>query len=410
MARKKDTAIIFILITVLIDFTGFGIIIPVLPKLIQGFTGGSLAVAAEYGGYLMVVYALAQFTFSPILGGLSDQYGRRPILLISLLGLGIDYSFLSFAPSIFWLFVGRIIAGISGASVTTAMAYIADISEPDKKAQNFGLVGAAFGIGFILGPVIGGLFSTVGIRVPFMIAAGLALVNTLYGYFFLPESLGTDLRRKFSIRRANPVGSLSNISKYPAIGGLLATLLLIDIANHSVHSNWSFYVIEKFKWNSTLIGYSLGVVGLAVAIVQGGLIRIIVPLTGQKNAIYSGLIFYFTGFICFAFASSGLWMMLFIVPYVLAGIGDPAMQSFLSNQVPENAQGELQGITTSLQSIAAIVGPWLATHIFIFFIEKNAPVYFPGAPFILSAILIIIGAVISVKTLGRHFRSTGAGN
>jgi len=405
LPKRKDTAILFILVTVLIDFTGFGIIIPVLPKLIQGFTGGSLSVAAEYGGYLMVVFAIAQFLFSPIIGGVSDQYGRRPVLLISLLGLGTDYIFLSFAPSIFWLFIGRIIAGISGASVTTAMAYIADISEPKKKAQNFGLVGAAFGIGFILGPVIGGISGSLGTRVPFMISAGLALINFIYGFFFLPESLASDRRRKFSLKRANPIGSLANIAKYPSIIGLLATLLLVDIANHSVHSNWSFYVIEKFRWNSTLIGYSLGVVGLAVAVVQGVLIRVIVPRIGQKNAIYTGLTLYFTGFICFAFASSGLWMMLFILPYVLAGIGDPAMQSILSNQVPENAQGELQGITTGLQSLAAIIGPFLATHIFVYFIDKTAPVYFPGAPFILSACLIVIGLIIAIKTLTKHYKT-----
>ena len=405
-SQRKDSAILFILVTVLIDFTGFGIIIPVLPALIQGFTSGSLAVAAEYGGYLMVVYAIAQFLFAPIIGGLSDRYGRRPVLLISLLGLGIDYIFLSFAPTIFWLFIGRIIAGISGASVTTAMAYIADISKPEKKAQNFGLVGAAFGIGFILGPVIGGISSSLGTRVPFMISAGLALLNFMYGFFFLPESLASDRRRKFSLKRANPIGSLANISKYPAISGLLATLLLVDIANHSVHSNWSFYVIEKFRWNSTLIGYSLGVVGLAVAIVQGVLIRVIVPRMGDKNAIYTGLIFYFTGFICFAFATSGIWMMFFILPYVLAGIGDPAMQSILSNQVPENSQGELQGITTGLQSLAAIIGPFMVTHIFVYFIEKSNPVYFPGAPFILSACLVVIGLLIAVKTLNKHYKTS----
>lgn len=402
MAKEKKSAMIFIMITLLIDCTGFGIIIPVLPNLIKEFTGGSTSVAADYGGYLMVAFALPQFIFSPILGGLSDKYGRRPILLFSLFGLGMDYLLLSFAPSIFWFFIGRIIAGITGASFTTGMAYIADISTPEKKAQNFGLVGAAFGLGFILGSVGGGLLSQFGLRVPFMVAAGLSLINWLYGYFILPESLSKDKRRNFSWKRANPVGSFLNASKYPAILGLLATLLLLYIASHSVQSNWSYYVIEKFKWTPTMIGYSLAVVGIMVAIVQGGLIRFIIPKIGNRKAIYFGLMLYIIGFICFAFAANGLMMMLFIIPYCLAGIGGPAMQSIISNQVPENAQGEIQGITTSLQSLAAIIGPFLASHIFVYFIEKGTPVYFPGAPFILSAILTLIGLFIAIRALRKY--------
>lgn len=402
MAKQKQSAMVFIMITLLIDCTGFGIIIPVLPNLIKEFTGGDTSVAADYGGYLMVAFALPQFIFSPILGGLSDKYGRRPILLFSLFGLGMDYLFLSFAPSIFWFFIGRIIAGISGASFTTGMAYIADISTPEKKAQNFGMVGAAFGLGFILGSVGGGLLSHFGLRVPFMVAAGLSLVNWLYGYFILPESLSKMQRRDFSWKRANPIGSFINASKHPAILGLLATLLLLYVASHSVQSNWSYYVIEKFQWSPTMIGYSLAVVGITVAIVQGGLIRVIIPKIGNRKAIYLGLILYVIGFICFAFAANGLMMMLFIIPYCLAGIGGPAMQSIISNQVPENAQGEIQGITTSLQSLAAIIGPFLASHIFVYFIQDGTPFYFPGAPFILSAFLTLIGLIIAIRALRKY--------
>lgn len=402
MAKQRKSAMIFIMITLLIDCTGFGIIIPVLPNLIKEFTGGSTSVAADYGGYLMVAFALPQFIFSPILGGLSDKYGRRPILLFSLFGLGMDYLFLSFAPSIFWFFIGRIIAGITGASFTTGMAYIADISTPEKKAQNFGLVGAAFGLGFILGSVGGGLLSHFGLRVPFMVAAGLSLVNWLYGYFILPESLAKDKRRDFSWKRANPVGSFINASKYPAILGLLATLLLLYVASHSVQSNWSYYVIEKFQWTPTMIGYSLAVVGIMVALVQGGLIRLIIPKIGNRKAIYLGLTLYVIGFICFAFAANGLMMMLFIIPYCLAGIGGPAMQSIISNQVPENAQGEIQGITTSLQSLAAIIGPFLASHIFVYFIQDGTPLYFPGAPFIFSSFLTLIGLFIAIRALRKY--------
>lgn len=402
MAKQKQSAMIFIMITLLIDCTGFGIIIPVLPDLIKEFTGGDNSVAADYGGYLMVAFALPQFIFSPILGGLSDKYGRRPILLFSLFGLGMDYLFLSFAPSIFWFFIGRIIAGVSGASFTTGMAYIADVSTPEKKAQNFGLVGAAFGLGFILGSVGGGLLSHFGLRVPFMVAAGLSLINWLYGYFILPESLSKAQRRDFSWKRANPIGAFVNASKYPAILGLLVTLLLLYVASHSVQSNWSYYVIEKFQWDPTMIGYSLAVVGITVAIVQGGLIRVIIPKIGNRKAIYLGLTLYVIGFICFAFAANGLMMMLFIIPYCLAGIGGPAMQSIISNQVPENAQGEIQGITTSLQSLAAIIGPFSASHIFAYFIREGTPYYFPGAPFILSAFLTLIGLFIAVKSLRKY--------
>ncbi|MCJ0743354.1 TCR/Tet family MFS transporter [Pedobacter montanisoli] len=402
MSTKKSSAIIFIFITLLIDFTGFGIIIPVMPKLIEELTGKGLDVAAEYGGYLLVAYSLAQFLFSPIIGGLSDRFGRRPILLLSLFGLGIDYIFLSFAPNILWLFVGRVIAGITGASFTTAMAYIADISTPEKKAQNFGMVGVAFGVGFIIGPVIGGWFSNMGLRAPFMVSAILALLNWLYGYFILPESLAPEKRRAFSWGRSNPLGSLLNVSKYPTIIGLVGALLLLYISSHSVQSNWSYYVIEKFKWDSEMIGYSLGVVGVVIALVQGGLIRILIPKIGNKMAIIYSLILYIVGFTCFAFASNGLMMMLFILPYCLAGIGGPAMQTIISNQVADNAQGEVQGIITAMQSLAAIIGPWLMTHIFAYFIADHTTYYFPGAPFILSAFLTLIALFIAIFTLRKH--------
>jgi len=402
MARARKSAMSFIMVTMLIDFTGFGIIIPVLPKLIQDFTGGGFGVAAEYGGWLTLAYASVQFIFSPIIGALSDRFGRRPVLLSSLFGLGIDYIFLAFAPSIVWLFVGRIIAGITGASFTTAQAYIADVSPPEKRAQNFGLVGAAFGVGFILGPVLGGLFSQFGTRVPFMIAAGLSLVNWLYGYFILPESLPVEKRRAFDWKRANPIGSLVSISKYPALLGLMATLLLLYLASHSVQSNWSFYTMQKFHWDATWVGYSLGFVGLVVGVVQGGLIRVILPKIGQKRAVYFGLILYIIGFISFAFATAGWMMFVFMLPYGLAGIGGPAMQGLISNEIPENAQGEMQGVLTGLQSLAAIVGPWLMTHIFAYFIAENTPVYFPGAPFILSALLTLIGLFICLRCLKKY--------
>jgi len=402
MASQKKSAIGFIFITLLIDFTGFGIIIPVLPRLIEELTGSGLSDAAVYGGWLTVSYSVMQFISAPVLGGLSDRFGRRPVLLASLFGLGIDYIFLAFAPTIAWLFVGRIFAGITGASFTTAQAYIADVSEPEKRAQNFGMVGAAFGIGFIVGPVIGGIFSQYGLRVPFLISAGLALINWLYGYFILPESLELNNRRAFDWKRANPVGSLLQIRKYPALTGLLTALFLLYIAGHSVQSTWTFYTMEKFQWNETWVGYSLGFVGVVVGIVQGGLIRVIIPKIGQVKAVYYGLFLYVIGFVLFAFATQGWMMFVFIMPYCLAGIFGPAMQGLISSGVEANAQGELQGVTAGLMSATSIIGPLIMTNLFAYFTNTNNAVFFPGAPFLFAALLTIAGIVICSRSLKKY--------
>lgn len=402
MASQKKSAIGFIFITLLIDFTGFGIIIPVLPKLIEQLTGGGLSVAAVYGGWLTLSYSVMQFISAPVLGGLSDRFGRRPVLLGSLFGLGLDYIFLAFAPTIAWLFVGRIIAGITGASFTTAQAYIADVSEPEKRAQNFGLIGAAFGIGFIIGPVIGGIFSQFGLRVPFLISAGLALINWLYGYFILPESLGLENRRKFDWKRANPVGSLLHIKKYPALIGLLIALFLLYVASHSVQSSWTYYTMEKFHWNETWVGYSLGFVGIVVGIVQGGLIRVIIPKIGQVKAVFYGLILYMVGFTLFAFATQGWMMFAFMLPYGLAGIFGPALQGIISNQVPANGQGEIQGVTAGLMSAAAIIGPIVMTYLFAYFTNSKNSIYFPGAPFIMAAVLTVAAIFVCSKSLRKY--------
>jgi len=402
MASQKKSAIGFIFITLLIDFTGFGIIIPVLPRLIEELTGSGLSAAAVYGGWLTVSYSVMQFISAPILGGLSDRFGRRPVLLASLFGLGVDYIFLAFAPTIVWLFVGRIFAGITGASFTTAQAYIADVSEPEKRAQNFGMVGAAFGIGFIVGPVLGGIFSQFGLRVPFLIAAGLALVNWLYGYFILPESLELKNRRTFDWKRANPVGSLLQIRKYPALTGLLSALFLLYISAHAVQSTWTFYTMEKFQWSETWVGYSLGFVGIVVGVVQGGLIRIIIPKIGQVKAVYYGLILYVAGFVLFAFATEGWMMFAFMLPYGLAGIFGPAMQGLISNGVEANAQGELQGVTAGLMSATSIIGPLIMTNLFAYFTSAKSPVFFPGAPFIFAAILTIAGIFICSRSLKKY--------
>lgn len=400
MIKNRKAAIGFIFITLLIDITGLGLIIPVMPKLIEELLHTSdVSKASQYAGWLTFAYAITQFVFAPVLGNLSDKYGRRPVLLFSLLGFGIDYLFLSFAPTIGWLFVGRVIAGITGASFTTASAYIADISTNENRAQNFGMIGAAFGLGFILGPMIGGLLGELGPRVPFFVAAGLALLNCAYGYFVLPESLDKEHRRAFEWRRANPIGSLLQLKKYPAVSGLIISMILIYIAGHSVQSNWSFFNIERFDWSPKMIGISLGIVGLLVGGVQGGLVRIVNPKIGNEKSIYLGLGLYALGLLLFAFATQSWMMFVFLVPYCLGGIAGPALQSIISGHVPPNEQGELQGALTSLMSATSIIGPPIMTNLFAYFTKEEAPVYFPGAAFFLGALLMIASTWYAYKAL-----------
>ena len=400
MKPKKTAAIGFIFITLMIDVTGLGLIIPVMPKLIQELlSGASISDASRYGGLLTFCYAIMQFLFAPVLGGLSDKFGRRPVLLFSLFGFGLDYLFLSFAPTLGWLFVGRAIAGITGASFTTATAYIADISTPENRAQNFGMVGAAFGLGFIIGPVIGGFLGSFGPRIPFMVAAGLSLANWLYGYFVLPESLPMHNRRPFQWRRANPLGSLKQLTRYKGLGGLLISFLLIYTAAHAVQSNWSFFTIEQFNWSEKMIGISLGVVGLLVGAVQGGLIRYINPRLGNEKSVYTGLLLYSAGLFCFAFATQSWMMFVFLLPYCLGGITGPALQSIISGSVAPDQQGELQGALTSLISISSIVGPPMMTGLFSYFTGKNAPFHFPGVAFLLGAVLMLISTYFAYRSL-----------
>ncbi len=402
MASPKRHALTFIFITLLIDVTGLGIIIPVFPQLIEGLIRGNLSEASRWGGLLTFSYALMQFLCAPIVGGLSDRFGRRPVLLASLFGFGIDYIFQGFAPTIGWLFVGRVLAGVTGASFTTASAYIADVSTPEKRAQNFGLVGAAFGAGFILGPALGGFLGSYGARVPFFVAAGFSLVNCLYGYFVLPESLAPENRRPFDWKRANPVGSLAQLRRYPVILSLTASLVCIYIAGHATQSVWTFFTMEKFKWNETAVGLSLAFVGLSVGIVQGGLTRILIPKLGQNRAVYVGLALYAIGFLLFAFASRGWMMYAFMVPYALGGIAGPSLQGIISSQVPPNEQGELQGALTSLISVTSIIGPLLMTGLFSYFTSPKAPVYFPGAAFLMGAVLSVLSVGLARRSLRKH--------
>jgi len=389
----------FIFITLLIDVTGLGIVIPVFPRLIGDLTGGNISQVSQWGGWLTVVYAIMQFFCAPIIGGLSDQWGRRPVLLLSLFGFGLDYIIMGFAPTIGWLVFSRVLAGITGASITTASAYIADVSNEKNRAQHFGLLGAAFGLGFIIGPSLGGLLAGYGVRVPFFVAAGFTLLNCLYGFFVLPESLSPDRRRPFEWKRANPLGSFLHLKKYPAVLGLIGALVLVYVAAHALQSTWTYINIERFGWKEQMLGLSLGVVGVMTMIVQGGLIRLINPRLGNEKSIYTGLAIYSLGMLAFAFASESWMMFVFMIPYCLGGIAGPALQAELAGYVPPTEQGELQGALTSMMSATSIVGPLVMTHLFAYFTRPGAPVHFSGAPFLLGSILLMLSAWVAFQVL-----------
>jgi MFS transporter, DHA1 family, tetracycline resistance protein len=402
MKETRTAAMGFIFITVLVDVIGWGLIIPVMPRLIAEMKHIPVNEASKEGGWLLMVYALMQFVFAPVLGNLSDKYGRRPVLLFSLFGFGIDYLLVAFAPSFAWFFIARIVSGITGASFTTATAYIADISTAETRAKNFGMLGAAFGLGFIIGPALGGLMTSFGIRAPFYAAAALTLLNWLYGYFVLPESLSKENRRPFSWKRANPLGSLLHLQKYPAISGLVFALVLVYLGAHAVQSNWSFFTVYRFQWSEKMVGISLAVVGLLVALVQGGLIRIVNPKLGNQRSVYLGLCLYALGMLLFAFATQSWMMYAFLLPYCLGGIAGPALQAIIAGHVPANEQGELQGGLTGLMSLTSIIGPYVMTNLFYFFTKNGAPVHFPGVSFLLGSILMLGSALIAYITLRKE--------
>lgn len=399
---RKKAAIGFIFITLLIDITGWGIILPVVPKLIGELIHSDFSEAAKYGGWLGFAYAVTQFIFAPIVGNLSDKYGRRPVILLSLFGFALDYILLALAPSIGWLFLGRIIAGLTGASISTATAYIADISTDKDRTKNFGLIGVALGLGFIMGPVMGGLLGHYGARVPFYASAILCLLNFLYGLIILPESLEKEQRRSFSWKRANPIGTFLFLRKQSKISALIVALILVYIALHAVQSNWHFYTMYKFNWTERSVGLSLGLLGLLIGLVQGVLIRWTTPKLGEQKSVFLGLLFYALGLMLFAFTEQGWMLLVFLIPYSLGGICGPALQSIISKSVPSNEQGELQGALTSLVSVTSIIGPPLMTNLFYYFTHETAPFQFSGAPFFLGSILMAISAIIIYLTFKRQ--------
>lgn len=394
-------ALLFIFLTVLLDIIGLGIIIPVMPELIMKLTHEGLSRAAVYGGWLMMLYALMQFFCAPIIGNLSDRFGRRPVLLFSLMAFSGDYLIMASAPTIAWLFVGRIFSGIAGATFTAANAYIADVSPPEKRAQNFGLVGAAFGLGFIIGPVVGGLLGQFGARVPFLAAASVAFINLIYGFFVLPETLTDARRRAFSLKRANPLGTFLQIRKYPAVVGLLGAMFLYQIAHDANPSIWSYYTMKKFDWTERQVGYSLGLVGLLIAIVQGGLTRKVIPYLGAKKVVYGGLVLFSVAFLSFSLAPKGWIILIALIPFALGSMAIPALKGIMSNRVADNSQGELQGAITSLISFTAVISPMMMTQLFGYFTSAEAPVYFPGAPFLAASFTSLAAVLVFAAVIRR---------
>jgi DHA1 family tetracycline resistance protein-like MFS transporter len=408
MTNSKKSAMGFIFITLLIDVMGWGLIIPVMADLIAELKHIPVNQASTYGALLLSVFAIMQFMFAPVVGNLSDKYGRRPILLLALLGFGIDYIILALAPTYGWLFLGRIIAGMTGASFTTAAAYIADVSTNENRAKNFGLIGAAFGLGFVLGPALGGLLSTWGIRAPFYAAAVLCLLNVLWGYFFLPESLDKEHRRPFEWKRANPFGSLKFLTRHPEIGELALCFFLIYLGAQAVQGNWNFFTIYRFHWTEKMVGISLAVVGVLVGAVQAGLTRVVNPRIGDEKSIYAGLSLYTIGLILFAFATQSWMLFVFLVPYCLGGICGPSLQSVIARHVPSNQQGELQGALTSLMSVTTIIGPLIMNSTFAYFTSSKAPFHLPGVHFLIGAICMMISIVVAYRVLSRERKVAAA--
>ncbi|MEM6624809.1 MAG: TCR/Tet family MFS transporter [Pseudomonadota bacterium] len=394
MAKGDGKSALFVFVTVVLDAMGIGIIVPVLPDLLQELTGLTVGQAAIWGGYLTFSYALAQFVCSPILGALSDRFGRRPVLLVSVAMLAVDYVVMALAPTLWILFVGRILAGIAGATYSTATAYIADVTPREKRAAAFGLVGAGFGIGFVLGPVLGGFIGEIGTRAPFYAAAALAFANFAYGLIVLPESLPTEKRRPFEMRRANPFGAFRQMSNLPMVTGLVAVAFLYAFSHYVYPSVWSYYTKENFDWSPSEIGQSLALVGVGFAVVQMAVIRIFLRLLGEVWTVYIGLVLNAVGLVGIAMATQG-WMIYALIPLVALGdVVKPALNGLTSNRVPDDQQGELQGVLSSSQALTTVLSPLLMTQIFGAFAGPDADPYLPGAPFLASALIMVSAAFV----------------
>jgi DHA1 family tetracycline resistance protein-like MFS transporter len=394
--KARKAAVVFILITVTLDMLALGLIAPVLPTLVLRFLGGDATSAAKWFGIFGTVFAAMQFFFSPVLGVLSDRFGRRPIVLASNLGLGLDYFVMALAPNIGWLFVGRVISGITTASISTGMAYISDVVEPEKRAGAFGMIGAAFGVGFILGPALGGLLGNSDPRLPFWVAGALSLTNALYGFFVLPESLPRDRRQAFTLRRANPVGSLVLLRSHPELFQL-AGIQFIGYVAHEVFNVWALYAIYRYAWNEGRIGFSLALVGLCSVVISAGLVQPIVTRIGERRTLYVGQFFGGLGMAIAGLARTGGIYLLSIPVMMMWTISGPAAQGMMTKRVSEREQGELQGAISSLRSLAVLIGPGLFTFTFAYFIDVKHGWNIPGAPWYLGGALLFIAMLMSTR-------------
>jgi len=393
---------VFIIVTVMLDFLAFGIIAPVLPNLIIRFEGGNIARAADITGYFGFAWNLMQFIFLPVLGALSDRFGRRPIILISCLGLGLDYIFMALAPSLKWLFVGRVISGITASNVSTAFAYITDITPPAERAKKFGMLGAAFGVGFVVGPAVGGMLGHYNLRAPFWAAACLSLANFLYGMFVLPESLPKEKRAKSAWHMANPLGSLTLLRSHPELAGLSVVVILYYLAHQSLQNVWVLYTEYRYGWDTKSVGISLAVVGICAVIVSGGLVGPYVKKFGERFSLVSGLFYGFLGFAGFGVAWWG-WGALAAIPFIaLWGVAGPAMQSLMSQRVDASSQGKLQGAINSLRALTGMAGPLLFTQVFSAAISPTARIHLPGAPYFLAGALLVGALLVALAVTRRH--------
>ena len=430
--KPRQAAIAFILVTLFIDILGIGVIVPVLPELIIELLWGHSATTAEtitvidpatgvgqeitrdrmysiagrYAGVIAASYAFMQFIFAPIMGVLSDRFGRRPVILVSLFGLGIDFLIQGFATSIGWLFAGRILAGVMGANFTTANAYIADVSTDETRARNFGFMGMMFGLGFTIGPAIGGLLGDWSPRLPFFVSAGLALVNWLYGYFVLPESLPPEKRAPLSFKQANPFSSIMRLGAYPLVAGLAIVFMCKSLAQRGLENVWVLYTSYRYDWDTTTNGMALGLVGICAIVVQGGLVRPVVKRFGERKTVIFGSVVGTLGFLGYGLAYQGWMVYVIIISTSVGGLAGPAIQSLVTSTVNETEQGKIQGALTSLTSLTNIIAPvFFNTLLFSYFISDRSPIHLPGAPFLVGSLLLAISTGIAVLVFRKFPKS-----
>jgi DHA1 family tetracycline resistance protein-like MFS transporter len=397
LQAPRRAALTFIFVTVVLDMLALGMVVPVLPHLIEDFLDGDTSRAALMVGYFGTVWAVMQFFAMPVMGALSDRFGRRPVILLSNLGLGLDYLLMALAPTLSWLFVGRMISGVTAASISTSMAYVADVTPPERRAQSFGFVGVAFGLGFVLGPAIGGLLGSIDPRLPFWAAAGASLLNAAYGYFILPESLALEKRRAFEWRRANPLGSLRFLRAHREVFALAGAAFLSNLTHAVLPAVFVLYAAYRYGWDAKVVGLALAAVGISSALVQGVLVGPLVRRYGERRVMIGGLLTGTVGFMLYAFAPTGAWFVAAIPVVALWGLVGPASQGIMTRAVGASAQGELQGAMGSLAGIATVIGPTLFATVFAWSIRDGVAWQFPGSAYALAGLLLAVAAIIAER-------------